>query len=115
MDIQHLLADIGLRAGAALFCTAIVNVSVDVAVLLAFRYRLGGNGTAALAAPEEAAKGLRVFVRFLPPASRFHSHLNSVKELFGNNRRVRSVMYLSGVFKIAIVEGVGKNTLCSVL
>ena len=84
---------------------------MDVSVLLMFRYRLGGDGTAAIPAPDKSAERFRVLLGFLPPAANFHNFLNLVKKSFGNYRRVASCPYLAAVIEVSVIKRTGKYPL----
>src|SRR3989338_5205901 len=105
---QYFFSDIRLPTGAALARTMIVNVAMDVAVLLVFRQSFGGNEATAISTMEQATKGLRVFLRFLPSAANFQNLLYLVKKHFGNNRRMIAFPYLAAIAEMPVVKRVGE-------
>ena len=78
----------------------VIGVFVDIAVFLVLELMLGGYHHAARAAPERAAKSLRVVRGILGRLTpRFQGNLNLVKKLFGNNRLVFAFVKVPGVTK----------------
>ncbi|OGC87460.1 hypothetical protein A3B33_02310 [Candidatus Adlerbacteria bacterium RIFCSPLOWO2_01_FULL_54_16] len=53
-----------------------------------------------------------MFGRFLRPATKSQNFLHSVKKLFGDDRRVFALVYLSRVAEVAVVKRIRKNEFC---
>src|SRR3989344_4501522 len=96
--------------GGFLFRTAIVDVSVDVAVLLSLQFVLGGDGKAALAASQEAALCLGLIDRFVVrTTAKRENFLHCVKKLLAHDRRMRALVHFAAVGEVAEVKGIGEQ------
>src|SRR3989344_2355408 len=96
--------------GGFLLRTAIVHVAVDVAVLLPLQFVLGGDGKAALAAPQEAAIRLRLVQRLVVrSATEREDFLHLVEQLLAYDRRMRALVHFAAVGKVAEVKLIGEQ------